>query len=169
MDGHLIILVGADGIGRRAFLKRARQHGAGRSQAIFPKRYICGPMPDAREDFVSLSPAMFSDWSVRDFFAFSWSDRCCRYAVGREIEIWLDAGLTVVVSVGYEAVPTILDLYPDTIMVLVDDAIVADPAIKERCRNHRRRVEVSAKLLASPSAETIDWLLATALQVDTAA
>lgn len=113
MAKGLILLVGVEGSGRRAFIDYARRCGVGAGKLIFPRRYVAGPLSADEEDHVALSPAMFDDWRDRHFFAFHWHDNCCRYAIGKEIDIWLDAGLIPVVAIGMEAVAMAAERYND--------------------------------------------------------
>ncbi len=117
--GHLIVMVGPEGGGKRRLLSYARRHALGRVYAIFPRRYICGPLISDREEFYRLDERTFADWVQRGFFALYWSDGCCQYGVGQEIDTWMDAGLNVVIAGDEMVLPKARQRYPDVQTVLV--------------------------------------------------
>lgn len=119
VQGRLIILVGPDGGGKRRLLTHARRTMLGRSLAIFPRRYIAGPVPMDHEDYYRLDDRTFADWVQRDFFALYWSDDCCRFGVGQEIDAWMDAGLHVVIAGDQNLLNKAYQRYDDVQTVLV--------------------------------------------------
>ena len=97
MTGALVYTMGPSGAGKDTLLRAAREILEGHGFA-FANRYITRPLVADDEIFVPLSRAAFAERKAANLFAFDWRARDVDYAIGREIELWRAAGLTVVVS-----------------------------------------------------------------------
>lgn len=97
MRGALVYAMGPSGAGKDTLLKAARETLEGHGFA-FAHRYITRALVPDDEIFVPLSHAAFAERKAAHLFAFDWHARDIGYAIGREIDAWRLAGLTVVVS-----------------------------------------------------------------------
>ncbi len=75
----------------------AQETSAGGAFA-FAHRYITRAPVAGDENVISLSDAEFDLRLTSGVFRFAWEAHGKRYAIGREIDLWRDAGLAVVVS-----------------------------------------------------------------------
>ncbi|HCU69313.1 MAG TPA: phosphonate metabolism protein/1,5-bisphosphokinase (PRPP-forming) PhnN [Desulfomicrobium sp.] len=115
----LIYIMGPSGSGKDSLMADARLRLAAEAPVIFAHRYITRPADAGGENHVALSRAEFGLRLVRGLFALSWESHGFAYGVGREIDLWLGKGLTVVLNGSREALPEALRAYPDLLPVLV--------------------------------------------------
>lgn len=90
-------VMGPSGAGKDAILRMARQRLAPDDGVIFAHRYITR-VPEANENHIALSEAEFGLRRDRGLFVMDWAANGLLYAIGREVELWRDAGLAVVIS-----------------------------------------------------------------------
>jgi ribose 1,5-bisphosphokinase len=95
--GALIYVMGPSGAGKDALLRYARD-ALSEDELVFAHRYITRAPLAGDENFISLSEAEFATRERLGLFRFVWEAHGHHYAIGREIELWRDAGLTVIVS-----------------------------------------------------------------------
>ena len=95
---RLIYVMGPSGAGKDAALTYARARIDGRHNVAVAHRYVTRPAEAGHENYVSLSDAEFELRRRKRLFLFDWEAYDLRYAVGVEINLWLAAGLSVVVS-----------------------------------------------------------------------
>lgn len=98
MTGPLVYVMGPSGAGKDSVLERARGLLSADAPVAFAHRYITRPAESGGENHVALSRAEFALRRAHGLFAFHWQAHGNDYAIGREIEAWRAAGLTVVVS-----------------------------------------------------------------------
>ncbi len=94
---RLFYVMGPSGAGKDAVLRLARQRLAPADGVAFAHRYITRP-PEANENHIALSEAEFRQRRERGLFAMDWAANGLLYGIGREVELWRAAGLSVVVS-----------------------------------------------------------------------
>lgn len=90
-------VMGPSGAGKDAILRMARQRVAPDDGVIFAHRYITRA-PEANENHIALSEREFSLRRGRGLFSMDWAANGLFYGIGREVELWRDAGLAVVIS-----------------------------------------------------------------------
>jgi ribose 1,5-bisphosphokinase len=95
--GALVYVMGPSGAGKDTLLKYAR-HALSAEATIFAHRYVTRPPAPGDDNSLSLSEAEFETRVRFGLFRFVWEAHGWRYGVGREIDLWRDAGLAVVVS-----------------------------------------------------------------------
>ncbi len=98
MSAPLVYVMGPSGAGKDSVLDRARTMLSVDAPIAFAHRYITRPADSGGENHVSLSRAEFALRRAHGLFAFHWQAHGNDYGIGREIEAWRGAGLTVVVS-----------------------------------------------------------------------
>jgi ribose 1,5-bisphosphokinase len=96
--GPLVYVMGPSGAGKDSVMNRARVLLPAEAPVFFAHRYITRPADVGGENHVALSETEFVLRRDHGLFAFDWEAHGNRYAIGREVETWRNAGLTVVVS-----------------------------------------------------------------------
>ena len=97
-SGRLFYVVGASGVGKDTLIRYAREALEGSDAVVFAHRYITRPAESGGENHIALTMAEFMLRERHGLFAMTWESHGYRYGVGIEIDRWLAAGLTVVVS-----------------------------------------------------------------------
>ena len=98
MNAPIVYVMGPSGAGKDSVLERARGMLSVEAPVAFAHRYITRPADVGGENHVALSRAEFALRRAHGLFAFHWQAHGNDYGIGREIEAWRAAGLTVVVS-----------------------------------------------------------------------
>lgn len=125
--GRLVYVVGPSGAGKDSLLRFARAHLPEGSPAAFAHRYITRPTDPAREIHIPLGETDFATRQRFGCFAMAWDSHGYRYGIGREIDLWLAAGLVVVVNGSRAYLTEAARRYPDLLplLVRVDPAVLA--------------------------------------------
>ncbi|GHT86986.1 ribose 1,5-bisphosphate phosphokinase PhnN [Betaproteobacteria bacterium] len=105
MQGALIYLMGPSGAGKDSLLTALRQSDA--KNLLIAHRYITRPV-NSRDDeqHVFLSEAEFQGRRQRGLFSLDWQAHGDAYAIGTEVDNWLQYGFWVVVNGSREYLPT---------------------------------------------------------------
>ena len=117
---RLIYIMGPSGCGKDSLMAEARLRLPPEAPVVFAHRYITRPSDMGGENHVALSRAEFQLRLTRGLFALSWESHGFAYGIGREIDNWMQAGLSVVVNGSREALSRALAVYPELLPVLVD-------------------------------------------------
>ena len=115
------------------------------SEATFAHRYITRLADAGGENHVHLEPDEFQARLERGLFALNWDSHGYRYGIGREIDMWLETGLNVVVNGSRAYLPEAAKQYPDIIPVLIN---VEMSILKERlmARGRESETEIARRL-----------------------
>lgn len=116
---RLVYVMGASGCGKDSCMGFARERLPAGAPVVFAHRYITRPADSGGENHVALSPEEFDLRQRQGLFSLSWQSHGKSYGVGREIDIWMEAGLTVVVNGSREYFPQAARLYPSILPVEV--------------------------------------------------
>ncbi|MEO5374902.1 MAG: phosphonate metabolism protein/1,5-bisphosphokinase (PRPP-forming) PhnN [Alphaproteobacteria bacterium] len=147
--GSLVYVMGPSGAGKDSLLRHARASLEGNRPVVFAHRYITRPLHPG-ENHVALTHHEFALRRRHDCFALHWRSHGNEYGVGREIDGWMAAGLTVVVNGSRAYFPEALKRYPDLLPVLVTvDAAVLRQRMVDRGRETGTEIE---RRLASATA-----------------
>lgn len=92
--GRLVYVMGASGVGKDSLLRAARRR---HPQWPVAHRYITRKS-EASEDCVSLSREEFTWRRQAGLFCLDWQAHGLDYALGIEVEAWLERGMTVLVN-----------------------------------------------------------------------
>jgi ribose 1,5-bisphosphokinase len=95
---HLFYLMGPSGSGKDSLITGLRERLGGHSPLLFAHRYITRCWQSGGENHVELSEKEFDQRLRSGLFLMHWSANDCRYAVGREVEHWLQTGHSVLVN-----------------------------------------------------------------------
>jgi ribose 1,5-bisphosphokinase len=115
----LIYMMGASGCGKDSLMLEARSRMPPEAPVVFAHRYITRPADAGGENHVALSRTEFQMRLDRGLFALSWEGHGFSYGLGREIDLWMARGLSVVMNGSRQALPAALQIYPDLLPVLV--------------------------------------------------
>ncbi|MBE0468606.1 MAG: phosphonate metabolism protein/1,5-bisphosphokinase (PRPP-forming) PhnN [Methyloprofundus sp.] len=121
--GCLFYVIGASGSGKDSLIAYARKHISDQSKVIFMHRYITRPPELQGENHVFLDAEEFEYRDKNDFFSMQWDSHNLRYAIGKEIDFWLDQGVDVVVNGSRGYLLTALEKYPDMNVLLITCSI----------------------------------------------
>jgi ribose 1,5-bisphosphokinase len=119
MTGPLVYVMGPSGAGKDSVLERARSLISVDAPIAFAHRYITRPADVGGENHVALSRAEFALRRAHGLFAFHWHAHGNDYGIGREVDTWRAAGLTVVVSGSREHYERVAGTDPDLHPVLI--------------------------------------------------
>jgi ribose 1,5-bisphosphokinase len=139
MVGALVYVMGPSGAGKDTVMRWARE-ALPDNGVIFAHRYITRAPRTDDENFVALSPLEFAARRRAGLFRFAWEAHGYAYGIGREIDLWREAGLTVVVSGSREHFATELADEPEIWPV----QIVAPPTLVAERLAARRREDAAA-------------------------
>jgi len=141
----LIYIMGPSGSGKDSLMAEARLRLPAEASVAFAHRYITRPADAGGENHVALSRAEFQLRASRGLFALSWESHDFAYGIGREIDLWMEAGLSVVVNGSRGALPEALNAYPELLPVLID---VPEYILRERlgARGRENAGEIEARL-----------------------
>jgi ribose 1,5-bisphosphokinase len=123
MTGPLVYVMGPSGAGKDSVLERARSMLSIDAPVTFAHRYITRPADVGGENHVALTRTEFAMRRAHGLFAFHWHVHGNDYGIGREIDAWRAANLTVVVSGSrehYEKVAGNPGLHPVLITAPID-------------------------------------------------
>lgn len=149
--GALVYVMGPSGAGKDTLLNAARAALDGQGFA-FAHRYITRPPVPGDEVFVPLTKAEFAARKAASLFAFDWHARDVGYAIGAEIALWRQAGLTVVVSGSRADWATGKPAAAGAVPILIE----ASPAIlaaRLAARAREQAAEIEARLARAAALE----------------
>ncbi|KXS54837.1 MAG: ribose 1,5-bisphosphokinase [Marinobacter sp. T13-3] len=95
---HLFYLMGPSGSGKDSLITGLRERLGGQGPLLFAHRYITRCWQSGGENHVELSKQEFDQRLRSGLFMLHWDANGCRYAVGREVEHWLNTGHSVLVN-----------------------------------------------------------------------
>lgn len=154
-QGQLFYVIGASGSGKDSLIDYARTHLDGEHQLVFAHRYITRPAETLGENHVALSVREFHLRRKWGLFALHWEAHGQGYAVGIEIDSWLEQGLDVVVNGSRAYLPHARERYPRMVplFVTVDEAV-----LRQRLsgRNRETEAEIEHRLQRAQQFATID-------------
>lgn len=143
--GRLIYIMGPSGSGKDALMRAARARMPEDAPVLFAHRYITRPADSGGENHIALSPDEFELRLHHDFFALHWQSHGLAYAIGREMDLWLECGCAVVVNGSRAALPQALRHFPELLPVLID---APEAVLRERllARGRESATQVEARL-----------------------
>ena len=153
MTGPLVYVMGPSGAGKDSVLDRARGLLSVDTPGAFAHRYITRPADIGGENHVALSRAEFALRRAHGLFAFHWHAHGNDYGIGREIEAWRAAELTVVVSGSREHYEKVAGSDPQLHPVLITAA--ADKLRARLAARGREDAVAAARRLARSDAHPV--------------
>jgi len=149
--GRLVYVMGPSGSGKDSVISYARARHGELPHIAFTHRYITRPAAAGGENHVELAPAEFLARRNAGCFAISWRSHGNDYGLGREMDLWMERGLSVVANGSRAHFAHAAARYPDLVPVLVQ----VDPSrLQERLRARDREDAAGrASRLAQAAAE----------------
>jgi len=141
-ESRVFFLMGASGSGKDALMRRCRALLTEADRCFVAHRYITREPETAGENHIWLNPAEFDKRLKLGAFAMHWAAHGQRYAVGGEINQWLDQGISVLINGSRAFLPEALALYHHR---LVPVLVEVDPATL-RSRLQQRGRESAAEI-----------------------
>jgi ribose 1,5-bisphosphokinase len=143
-EGRLYYVMGPSGVGKDSVLGWVRAHGVSHD-VLCAHRYITRPADAGGENHVALSEAEFVSRAHRGLFALTWQAHGLHYGIGREIEHWLDHGVTVLVNGSRDAYPQARDRFP-ALQPVVITASSETIAARLAARGRESDADIAARL-----------------------
>lgn len=134
---RLVYVMGASGSGKDSVMARARRDCPAH-RAAFAHRYITRPADAGGENHVSLSFDEFQARLDQGLFVLNWDSHGLRYGIGREIDLWLESGVNVVVNGSRTYLPEAAKRYPNLVPVLI---VVDEDVLRQRLTQRGREDE----------------------------
>ncbi len=146
---RLFYVIGASGSGKDSLLRHAREQLSGHRNIVFAHRYITRPHDAGGENHIALNDAEFDARLAGGLFAMNWSSHGLRYGIGKEINLWLAKGCSVVLNGSREYLGRALLNYHELTPVLVE---VAPDILRQRLQARGRETpeEIKQRLSHAP-------------------
>lgn len=96
--GKLIYLMGPSGSGKDSILSRLRKQLHSQSRLIIAHRYITRHWQSGGENHIELSDAEYELRKSLNLFSMHWKANQNKYAIGCEVDAWLEANHSVIVN-----------------------------------------------------------------------
>lgn len=117
--GKIVYLMGPSGAGKDTLLTYARAR-VDPNCVVFAHRYITRPADAGGENHIALSVAEFAARQSAGLFALSWESHGFMYAIGVEIDQWLDHDVVAVINGARAAWHSAVMRYRDAIGVVIN-------------------------------------------------
>jgi ribose 1,5-bisphosphokinase len=148
----LFYIVGASGSGKDTLINYVRNAEGLSDKIIFAHRYITRPAFSGNENHISLSKKEFQSRLNSNLFALHWESHGNYYAIGVEINYWMEMGFDVVMNGSREYLLVAKKKYPEMIVISIEtsQSIIAN-RLKSRGRESsdeiKNRVEHNGNII----------------------
>ncbi|SBS34201.1 Ribose 1,5-bisphosphate phosphokinase PhnN [Marinomonas spartinae] len=165
----ILYLIGASGSGKDSIISALRQHidvSQARPNLMVTHRYICRDWHSGSENHIQLSEKEFCQRKQLGLFALDWQANGLRYGIGREIDLWLAQGQTVIVNGSRGYLPTARALYPEQLMpvlITVDEATLRQRLID---RGRESLDDIDSRIIRNQQLMREQKLLADCYRID---
>lgn len=136
-QGRLFYVMGPSGAGKDTLMNYARDRLV-EAPVVFAHRYITRPVEMQGENHIHLSEAEFANRLTRGCFKFDWSSHGWRYALGKEVDLWLSMGLNVVMNGSRGYFEQACSLHPELVPVLIS---ASQATLRQRLIQRGRETE----------------------------
>lgn len=146
---RLFYVIGASGSGKDSLMSHAREQLSGHPGILFAHRYITRSHNAGGENHIALNDAEFDARLAGGLFAMHWSSHGLRYGIGKEINLWLAKGCSVVLNGSREYLGRAILNYHELTPVLIE---VAPDILKQRLQARGRETpeEIEQRLTHTP-------------------
>lgn len=131
----LIYLIGPSGVGKDSVLSQIKKHYIDKNQPLVAHRYITRPVRMNDENHIELAEFDFQRRINSGLFLFHWQSHGCRYAIGTEVEKWLEQGNRVIMNGSRQYLNQAKKLYPNLIPVWMT---VSENVLRQRLQKRGR-------------------------------
>ena len=142
--GRLVYVIGPSGAGKDSIIAYARQR-LGADRHVFARRHITRPADSGGEEHIAVTQAAFERDRAAGRYALSWCGNGLGYAVGIEIDLWLQSGRHVVLNGSRGHLSEAAARYPDLLPVLI---AIAPAVLRQRlsARGRESTEEIDARI-----------------------
>jgi ribose 1,5-bisphosphokinase len=122
MSGHLYYLMGASGSGKDSLLQGCRHRLEHSHKAFIAHRYITRAADAGGENHIHLTESEFELRRDTGMFCMHWASHGHLYGIGKEVEVWVNHGLNVIMNGSREYLPKALNNFSaiTPIMITID-------------------------------------------------
>ncbi|MEH6442696.1 MAG: ribose 1,5-bisphosphokinase [Oceanospirillaceae bacterium] len=140
----IIYVMGPSGSGKDTIIDAVREQHLDHLQVAH--RYITRHWQSGGENHIALSQTVFEQRKALGLFAMAWSANQHQYAIGREVDLWLECQQNVLVNGSRAYLPQAMKLYPNMILPVMID--VAADKLQERLikRGRESVAEIEARI-----------------------
>lgn len=151
---RLVYVMGPSGAGKDSLIAYARAAAAELQHIAFAHRYITRRATAGGENHIELSLAELAARRQAGCFALDWRSHGNDYGLGQEIDLWLDAGFSVVANGSRAHFASAVARYPNLLPVVVGVDLAL---LRERLQlRDREDGQARAQRLAQADAATLD-------------
>lgn len=137
----LFYVIGPSGAGKDSVINKLKQEGT--RNLVFAHRYITRCADAGGENYIELSQSEFDLRQSLNLFAMSWQANSHCYAIGCELDSWLEQGVDVVVNGSRGYLDHALARYGEQLVPVVVD--VDNQVLEQRLRLRGRESDVDIK------------------------
>lgn len=142
--GKLIYLMGPSGSGKDAILSGLRQQLHPQSRLIIAHRYITRHWQSGGENHVELSDVEFELRKSLNLFSMHWKANQNKYAIGCEVDTWLEANYSVLVNGSRAYLGKAKSRYQDSLVPVI--VMTNESTLKSRLLARGREDEAAIAL-----------------------
>ncbi len=145
-EAKLFYLVGPSGSGKDSIINALRDKLQADSSILIAHRYITRNCDDSAENHIALSVPEFTHRKRSGLFAMDWQANGCNYAVGNEVNTWLNMGFSVLFNGSRQQIPLARELFGERLRVIVlnvEPTVLAE-RLRKRGREHEH--DIAARL-----------------------
>lgn len=145
-ESRVFYLMGASGAGKDSLMRGCRQRLTEADRCFVAHRYITREPESRGENHIWLSEQEFDKRQRLGAFAMHWRAHGQRYAIGAEINHWLDQGVSVLVNGSRSYLPTAQSIYHHRLVPVMVD--VGDDQLRQRLQQRGREsaAEIEARV-----------------------
>jgi len=142
MPATLYYIIGASGAGKDSLLNAAREQLAAKGNTLIAHRYITRLADAGGENHVALSSDEFEVRKARGLFKMHWAANNCQYALGIEIDQWLNSGMNVLVNGSRGYLERAKTLHPNLQIIYIDvNPVILKQRLISRARESASDIE----------------------------
>jgi ribose 1,5-bisphosphokinase len=146
MSGLLIYLMGPSGAGKDSLIAALR-HAAGAENLLVAHRYITRPAnAQDSEQHIPLSEQEFQRRHQHGLFALNWRAHGCHYAVGVEMDFWMEKGFSVLLNGSRQHLPKARRKYGDRLKPVCLAVPLDTLEYRLRARGRENAEQIEARL-----------------------
>ncbi|WP_415900934.1 phosphonate metabolism protein/1,5-bisphosphokinase (PRPP-forming) PhnN [Neptuniibacter sp. QD48_11] len=163
MSGKLFYLMGASGSGKDTLLQGCRQRLEHSHQAFIAHRYITRAADAGGENHIHLTESEFQLRVDTAMFAMHWASHGHLYGIGKEVEIWVKAGLNVIINGSREYLPIAMQQYDFLIPVMIN---IKTELLRDRLHKRGRETDLEIEKRLKRHADFLDHMPTGTMYID---
>ncbi len=139
---NLYYLMGPSGAGKDSVLDWLRASELRPASLQIAHRYLTRPISTLDENYIYLTNTEFEQRKAQGLFLLDWESHQTRYAIGCEVETWLNQGIDVILNGSRAYFEQALSQYPALkgLYLDVDDGLL-EQRLRARGRDSERSIQ----------------------------